>query len=58
MTSKTSRYSHFIALRTHLHAQNTSLNVFNMGDTEGIECALWPNLYPYENWCESIFWLD
>ena len=54
MTSNTSRYSHFIDLRTNLHAHNASLNVFNMRDTESIECALWPNLYPYENWCESI----
>ena len=21
---------------------------------KGIECALWPNLYPYTDWCESM----
>lgn len=30
------------------------MNLFNFKDTEGIECALWPNLYPYTAWCESI----
>ena len=24
-----------------------------MNEMVGLECALWPNLYPRTNWCES-----
>ena len=25
-----------------------------MEDTVGIECALWPSLYPYRSWCDTV----
>jgi hypothetical protein len=40
--------------RETIIAQQIDLNLFNFKDTQGIECALWPNLYPYTSWCESI----
>jgi hypothetical protein len=53
MLSEESSYSHFVHLRESLLARNESLNLFNFIETQGIECALWPNLYPFTNWCES-----
>ena len=53
MLSEESSYSHFVHLRESLLARNESLNLFNFTETQGIECALWPNLYPFTNWCES-----
>ena len=29
-------------------------NVFDLYKWEGIEWALWPNLYPLTSWCDSI----
>ena len=55
MASDTSAYSHFVQLRDKVLDENTSLNLFNFKQTEGIECALWPNLYPFTTWCDSKF---
>lgn len=54
MTTSSSRYSHFVRYRETILAQRSDLNLFNFKNTEGIECALWPNLYPYTSWCESV----
>ena len=54
ITSDTSRYAHFVALREKLIQEKSQLNCFNFRDTEGIECVLWPNLYPFTSWCESV----
>ena len=53
MSSNQSTYSHFVHLQETCIAENTAINLFNFKQTEGIECALWPNLYPYTAWCES-----
>ena len=29
-------------------------NLYNLSEMKGIECALWPNLYPFTSWCESV----
>ncbi len=42
-----------IFLREEIIAEGTSLNLFNFSDNQGIEYALWPNLYPFSTWCES-----
>lgn len=54
ISSEESKYSHFVHLRDHISEQDRTLNLFNFKDTEGIECALWPNLYPFTSWCESM----
>ena len=53
MENSVSSYSHFVQLREQIVAESRSLNLFNFKDTEKIECALWPNLYPSTAWCES-----
>ena len=53
MSSPSSSYSHFIQLRNDLIEGKTDLNCFDFSVTVGIECALWPNLYPFTTWCES-----
>ena len=53
MQNSGSSYSHFVELREQIVGQSRSLNLFNFKDTQGIECALWPNLYPFTTWCES-----
>lgn len=54
MNSETSAYCHFINLRDKLVAGDLSFNAFDMDKTQGIECALWPNLYLFTEWCESM----
>ena len=53
MNSADSQYSYYISLRNSLVDENKQLNVFNINETIGIECPLWPNLYPRTDWCES-----
>ena len=53
MNSSASSYSYFVNLRETLKHAGGSLNCFNFRNTIGIECALWPNLYPFTDWCES-----
>ena len=37
----------------HLDNEQT-INLYNHVAVEGIECALWPNIYPYTDWCETV----
>ena len=53
MSSHVSSYSYYVQLREHLLASNDTLNLFNFRKTQGIECVIWPNLYPFTAWCES-----
>lgn len=48
-----SHYAHFVNLRNKLFEDGTNINTFDFSLTSGIECALWPNLYPFSSWCES-----
>ena len=53
MASPDSAYRDYVLKREHLvarHQQPQKLEIFSW---EGIECALWPTLYPYLSWCES-----
>ena len=47
--SQESSYSHFVHLTKKT---STYLNQFNYRETQGIECAIWPNLYLFTKWCE------
>ena len=53
ITSIHSSYSHFVKLREEIVESQATFNCFDFSLTAGIECALWPNLYPFTNWCES-----
>lgn len=33
--------------------EDKRINLYSFRDTEGIECCLWPSLYPLTDWCES-----
>ena len=54
MNSEDSCYSCFVLLLEQLLQNSTLLNPFDLDKMKGIECALWPNLYPYTDWCESM----
>ena len=40
-------------MREEIVEKEDTLNCFDFSVTAGIECALWPNLYPFTSWCES-----
>ena len=46
MSSNASSYSEFIALCQQLVNDQKQPNILDFGMMEGIECALWPHLYP------------
>ena len=52
-TSPTSRYNNFIQLREQHINTNKQLNVYDYRDNNSIECAVWPHLYPFHEWCET-----
>lgn len=54
MANSESRYKDFVNNREHAIANNCVFNFYDHNQRQGIECALWPNLYPYSTWCESI----
>jgi hypothetical protein len=53
MKSPLSSYRNFI----HMHISNLSdkreINLYQLDEHLGIECALWPHVYPFTNWCET-----
>ena len=53
MNSHQSRYSHFIESQEQILQDRAHLNCFDFSATVGIECTLWPNIYPFTTWCES-----
>ena len=52
-TSANSRYNHFVSLREDQIQNGTQLNLYDYRENSGIECALWPHLYPFLEWCET-----
>lgn len=52
-TSPISRYNHFILLREQHINSGKQLNMYDYSENNGIECALWPHLYPFHEWCET-----
>ena len=54
LNSEDSCYSHFVLLCEQLLRNSTLLSPFDLDKMKGIECALWPNLNPYTDWCESM----
>ena len=41
-----SSYKHFVNLRELAMKDNETFNIYNCQQSSGIECALWPMLYP------------
>ena len=54
MSSLSSSYLKYHAMRAEIIYKHKEPSVFAMYTWEGIECALWPQLYPFTTWCESI----
>jgi hypothetical protein len=52
-TSQKSRYNHFIVLREQHITNGKQLNLYDYRENDGIECAIWPHLYPFHEWCET-----
>ena len=52
-TSPTSGYNNFIQLREQHINTSKQLNGYDYKDNNSIECALWPHLYPFHEWCET-----
>ena len=54
MNSRKSKYKNFVQMRTLKLSKNESFNLYNYQDRSAIENALWPNLYPFTDWCETV----
>ena len=52
MQNSSSSYKHFVNLRELAMKDNEKFNVYNFQQNSGIECALWPVLYPETHFCE------
>ena len=52
-TSPRFRYNYFIQLRDEHVKTDKQLNLYDYRENDGIECALWPHLYPFYEWCET-----
>ena len=53
MSLPTSAYKDYITKREELISLNANPGKLEVFNWTGIECALWPTLYPYTSWCES-----
>ena len=53
MTCPDSSYKHYIDIAEELRSSHSQPSVFDVFQWVGIECSLWPVLYPYTSWCES-----
>ena len=53
MSNNESTYKNFVNKREQAIANNSAFKFYDHNQRQGIECALWPNLYPYSNWCAS-----
>ena len=53
MSSPDSAYKDYVLKREYFVARNEDPQKLEIFSWEGIECALWPTLYPYLSWCES-----
>ena len=53
MQSPDSAYREYVLIAKELQSSNSNPSVFQIFQWFGIECALWPTLYPYTSWCES-----
>lgn len=47
-------YKQFIKMRHFYLRKEWKFNVYDYNQRSGIETALWPHLYPYDDWCETF----
>jgi hypothetical protein len=53
MENELSSYKTFVELRQTAMTDSKRFNVYDFSQNVGIECALWPNLYPTLDFCET-----
>lgn len=54
MNSDETCYKKFVQMRVDYLDEGKPIHAYDFQETEGIECALWPHLYPCTSWCESV----
>ena len=54
MSTDDSSYKYYLNKREELLSNNESPNIFEIYRWTGIECALWPHLYPFTSWCDTF----
>ena len=54
MAHEQSAYAKFVNLRQTSIADSKKFNVYDFTQNVGVECALWPNLYPDLSFCETF----
>ena len=54
LSTSSSSYKKFYDMRNDFASAHKEPNIFDVYKWEGIECALWPNLYPFTTWCDTI----
>ena len=53
MSHEESAYAKFMNLRETSFEESKMFNVYDFTQNVGVECALWPNLYPNFSFCET-----
>jgi len=53
MSNNNSTYRTYVIDRERAILRNEKFNFYDYNQRKGIECALWPSLYPYSDWCDS-----
>ena len=53
MNSSESCYSHFIKKREE-ELGKERFNLYDYRHRTGVECCVWPQLYPFKSWCETV----
>ena len=54
MAHEQSAYAKFVNLRETSIEGSKKFNVYDFTQNVGVECALWPNLYPHLSFCETF----
>ena len=52
MDTDQSSYKVFVDKRDREH-QTTRFNLYDYDQRQGVECCIWPHLYPFTSWCET-----
>ena len=53
MMEKESSYRNFIRKQDVALREGKGFLVYDYEQHKGVECELWPHLYPFKEWCES-----
>ena len=54
MLNSSPAHKKFVDLRDRTNTSSKKFNVYDFTSIVGIECALWPNLYPTLEFCEAM----